>query len=111
MGEAPLWLVAVAPLEQVERARGGVGDVAVHRTHRPVRTFQQARAPTAIAAIVLAWSFFTGLTGLVTTVPALVAVRFLFRERFSNPILVAVSEKNRLQFEFIRDAQEQERPK
>jgi len=31
-----------------------------------------------LAAIVLAWSFFTGLTGLLTTVPALVAVRFLF---------------------------------
>jgi ACS family glucarate transporter-like MFS transporter len=31
-----------------------------------------------LAVIVLAWSFFTGLTGLVTTVPALVAVRFLF---------------------------------
>ncbi len=31
-----------------------------------------------LAAIVLAWSAFTGLTGLVSTVPALVAVRFLF---------------------------------
>jgi ACS family glucarate transporter-like MFS transporter len=31
-----------------------------------------------LAAIVLAWSCFTGLTGLSTTVPALVAVRFLF---------------------------------
>jgi ACS family glucarate transporter-like MFS transporter len=31
-----------------------------------------------LAAIVLAWSFFTGVTGLVATVPALVAVRFLF---------------------------------
>lgn len=31
-----------------------------------------------LAAIVLAWSFFTGVTGLVTTVPALLAVRFLF---------------------------------
>lgn len=31
-----------------------------------------------LAAIVVAWSFFTGLTGLLTTVPALVLVRFLF---------------------------------
>ena len=31
-----------------------------------------------LAAIVLAWSFFTGVTGLVTTVPALLVVRFLF---------------------------------
>jgi ACS family glucarate transporter-like MFS transporter len=31
-----------------------------------------------LAAIVLAWSFFTGLTGLISSVPALVAVRFLF---------------------------------
>ncbi len=31
-----------------------------------------------LAAIVIAWSFFTGLTGLSTTVAALVAVRFLF---------------------------------
>jgi ACS family glucarate transporter-like MFS transporter len=31
-----------------------------------------------LAAIVLAWSFFTGLTGLVSTIPLLVAVRFLF---------------------------------
>jgi ACS family glucarate transporter-like MFS transporter len=31
-----------------------------------------------LAAIVLAWSFFTGLTGLVSTVSVLVGVRFLF---------------------------------
>lgn len=31
-----------------------------------------------LGAIVVAWSVFTGLTGLLTTVPALVAVRFLF---------------------------------
>jgi ACS family glucarate transporter-like MFS transporter len=31
-----------------------------------------------LTAIVIAWSLFTGLTGLVTTVTALIAVRFLF---------------------------------
>jgi MFS transporter, ACS family, glucarate transporter len=31
-----------------------------------------------LAAIVVAWSFFTGLSGLVTSIPALVLVRFLF---------------------------------
>lgn len=31
-----------------------------------------------LAAIVIAWSFFTGLTGLLSTVSMLIAVRFLF---------------------------------
>lgn len=31
-----------------------------------------------LAAIVVAWSIFTGLTGLLSTVPMLIAIRFLF---------------------------------